>query len=320
MSIRQQFAKTGSPGSVSPKKHPILHRLIMDRWLYIMLTPGVIYFLLFKYGPMWGILLAFKNYQPFLGFFGSEWVGLEHFERFFSGKTFWMLFRNTLSISALNILLCFPLPILVALLLNEVQVSWYKRMVQTVSYVPHFMSWVVVASMTYILFTTENGLVNNVIKALGGKEVNFLMSERWFLPMIIGQNIWKGTGWGTIIYLAALTGVDSQLYEAARIDGASRLRQAISITLPSIRPTVVTMLILKLGDVLDTGFDQIYLMLNAMNRNVGEVFDTYVYTTGIGQGQFSYSIAVNLFKSLVGLILVFTANAIAQKLGEEGIF
>lgn len=297
-----------------------IRRMIKNRWLYLMILPGLLYFLIFKYIPMWGVMIAFQNYMPFLGITGSEWVGFQHFERFFSDPVFWRLFRNTIILAVYNLAFFFPLPIIIALLLNEVRLEIYKRWVQTLLYVPHFVSWVVVVGIVYIFFTTEGGIVNEWIASLGFEKIPFLLSKEWFRTMITAEVIWKESGWGTIIFLAALAGVDPQLYEAARIDGANRWRQLWHITLPAIRSTIVILLILRLGNFLDTGFEQIFLMLNAMNREVGEVFDTYVYTIGIQQGQFSYSTAVGLFKSVVGLILVVAANWLAQKFGEEGVY
>ncbi|MDF2937769.1 MAG: yteP4 [Paenibacillaceae bacterium] len=302
------------------KKSRIVRLLLRDKWLYFMLLPGVVYFILFKYLPMWGVVIAFKNYQPFLGFWESSWVGLKHFNRFFSEPTFWMLFRNTVILALYNLVFFFPLPIVVALMLNEVRQEFPKKIIQTLVYIPHFFSWVVVVGIFYILFTVEGGVVNEVIVKLGGDPVNFLISAKWFRTMIMTEVVWKETGWGTIIFLAALAGVDPGLYEAARIDGAGRWRQLWHITLPAIRSTIIILFILRLGHFMDTGFEQIILMLNAMNREVGEVFDTYVYSVGINQSQFSYSTAVGLFKSLVGLILVLVTNTLAKKAGEEGIY
>ncbi|WNR43457.1 ABC transporter permease [Paenibacillus roseipurpureus] len=295
-------------------------RIYKDRWLYLMLLPGLLYFLIFKYVPMWGLLLAFKDYQPFLGFFGSKWVGLKHFQRLFHDPVFWMLLKNTLILAGYNILFFFPAPIALALLLNEARNEKFKRFVQTVIYVPHFVSWVVVVGIAYTFFTVDGGLVNEAIAAFGGQKINFLVSADWFRTMITSEVIWKETGWGTIIFLAALAGVDPQLYEAARMDGAGRLRQLWHVTLPAIRSTIVILFILRLGTFLDTGFEQIFLMLNAMNREVGEVFDTYVYTAGITQGQFSFSTTVGLFKSLVGFLLIIGSNRLAKKFGEEGVY
>lgn len=291
-----------------------------DIWLYGMMLPGLIYYLLFKYLPMWDMLIAFKDYQPALGFWGSRWVGMEHFERFFSEPIFWQLFRNTAILAVYNIVLFFPLPIIVALMLNELRIQWFKRTVQTFIYIPHFFSIVVVVGITYVMFTTEGGIVNEGVAAMGADKLNFLTGPEWFRPMVTLQVIWKETGYGTIIFLAALAGVDPTLYEASKIDGASRWHQLWYITMPAIKSTIVILLILRLGNFLDTGFEQMLLMINALNREVGEVFDTYVYTNGITQGQFSYSTTVGLFKSVVGLILVVAANHISRKLGEEGVY
>lgn len=313
---------TTSPlqASLHAPTKPLYKRLLKKKWLYLMMLPGSVYFLVFKYLPMWGVLIAFQDYQPFLGFLGSNWVGVKHFTRFFGDPLFVMLFKNTLILALYNLVFFFPLPILIALLLNEVRKEVFKRWIQTLIYVPHFVSWVVVIGIVYIFFTTEGGLVNELIVSLGGEKVNFLVSAEWFRTFIIGEVIWKETGWGTIIFLAALAGVDPTLYEAARIDGANRWRQIWHVTLPAIRSTIVILLILRLGNFLDTGFEQIFLMLNAMNREVGEVFDTYVYTSGIQQGQLSFSTAVGLFKSVVGLVLVVAANVLAKKFGEEGVY
>jgi putative aldouronate transport system permease protein len=309
---------TGKP---SPDRYArFVGRTLKNHRLYIMLLPGIVYFLIFKYLPMWGVLIAFKDYQPFLGFFDSRWVGGKHFVRFFGDPLFWMLLRNTVVLAFYNLIFFFPMPILLALLLNELRLQLFKRIVQTLVYIPHFVSWVVIVGITYTFFTTEGGLVNEMIEQAGGEKLNVLVSADWFRTMITAQVIWKETGWGTILFLAALSGVDPTLYEAARIDGANRFRQLWHITMPTLRSTIVILLILRLGNFLDTGFEQIYLMLNAMNREVGEVFDTYVYTSGILQGQFSFSTAVGLFKSAVGLVLVLSANYFARKVGEEGVY
>lgn len=317
--VKQKNAIYITTESKRKNRQKIKKKIVEDKWLYIMLIPGVIYYILFKYGPMFGLSAAFKDYMPFLGFFDSEWVGIKHFSRFFSNPSFFALFRNTLSISLLKLAFFFPAPIFLAILLNEVRVGWFKKSVQTLTYFPHFLSWVVIISISYTLFTTEGGIVNNLISALGFNQINFLASKAWFRPLIIIQNIWKETGWGSIIFLAALSGVNVEMYEAAKIDGASRIKQIWYITLPSIKSTVVTMLILNLGDIMDTNFDQIYLMQNALNKEVSDVFDTYVYRMGLISGQLSYSTAVGMFKSVVGLILVLLADFFAKKIGEEGV-
>lgn len=294
--------------------------LLKDRWLYIMALPGLVYFLIFKYIPMYGIIMAFQDFKPHLGFSQSPWVGFKHFERLFSEEQFWVLFRNTFILAVYNLIFFFPLPIILALMLNEVRRERFKRVVQTFIYIPHFVSWVVVVGISYIMFTTEGGAVNELLFSITGHKIPFLLESDWFRPMIVIQSIWKEAGWGTIIFLAALTGVDIQLYEAARMDGAGRWRQMWHITLPAIRSTIIILLILRLGDFLDTGFEQIFLMLAPTNRDVGEVFDTFVYMKGLQQGQFSYSAAVGLFKSFVGLVLVLGANWLAKRFGEEGVY
>lgn len=298
----------------------IWKRLKRDKWLYILLLPGLLYFLVFKYAPMWGVLLAFKDYQPFIGFWKSEWVGVEHFRVFFQNPDFFMLLRNTLVLTLYNLLFFFPAPIILALLLNEIHRSFFKKTVQTMIYVPHFISMVIVASMSYVFLTTEGGAVNEMLYTLTGSKVDFLASPDWFRPLIILQTIWKECGWGTIIFLAALAGVDVEQYEAAVVDGASRWRQIWHITLPAIRSTIIILLILRMGTILDNGFEQIYLMMNALNREVAEVFDTYVYALGITQGAFSYSTAVGLFKSVIGVTMVLGTNWLAKKFGQSGLY
>lgn len=298
----------------------LLSRLQKDKWLYFLLLPGLLYFLIFKYVPMWGVLLAFKNYQPYTGFWNSEWVGVEHFRLFFSNPEFFMLLRNTLLLSFYNLLFFFPAPIILAILLNEVRIAIFKRSVQTLIYVPHFISMVIVASMTYVFLTTAGGPVNELLYAYTGQKIEFLASPDWFRPIIILQTIWKECGWGTIIFLAALAAVDVEQYEAAIMDGANRWKQIWHITLPSISSTIIILLILRMGNVLENGFEQIYLMLNPLNREAAEVFDTYVYMMGITQGAFSYSTAVGLFKAVIGVILVLGSNYLAKKFGQSGLY
>lgn len=291
-----------------------------NRALYIMVLPGILYFLIFRYIPMGGLVIAFQDYQPFLGILGSPFVGFTHFIRLFTEDTFVMLMRNTLIMFFLNITISFPFPILLALMLNEVNNRRLKKGIQTIIYLPHFMSWVIVVSIFYVLLTTEGGVINNMIESLGGERIPFLTSRTWLRPMYIFQDLWKGAGWGTIVYLAAITNVDEQLYEAADMDGAGKLRKMWHITLPCIHPTIVTLLILKIGSILDMGFEHMFLLMNSMNREVAQIFDTFVYTAGIQNGQLSYSTAVGLFKGLVGLILVIFANRLAKKIGEDGIY
>ncbi|MGK3649015.1 ABC transporter permease [Pseudarthrobacter enclensis] len=290
------------------------------KWLYLLLLPGVLYFAVFRYGPMYGVSIAFKDYVPFLGVNGSQWVGTQHFEDFFSNPDFPRLLGNTLILAFLNLGIAFPLTIVLALLLNEVRLSVLKRTVQTLVYIPHFLSWTIVASLSFLLFALDIGPLFQFLNGVMGTNIDFLSDPAWFRPLIVLQEIWKNTGWGTIIFLAALATVDQDQYEAAIIDGAGRFRRVWHITLPGIRSTIIVMLILAIGQMLNTGFEQIYLMTNALNRDVADVFDTYVYFVGITQGAYSYSTAVGLFKSLVGLVLIFGTNWLAKRFNQSGLF
>ncbi|MDT8859792.1 sugar ABC transporter permease [Alkalihalobacillus sp. MEB130] len=302
------------------KRAELMKRIKKNKWIYLMITPGILYFFIYKYIPMYGLIIAFQDYKPYLGITGSEWVGFQHFERLFTSPDFWMIFRNTLALFGLQILVFFPIPIIIALMLNEVRNQMFKRSVQTLIYIPHFMSWVVIVSISFVMLTLDGGIINSLLEMMGFQKINFLMNPDTFRPMYILQVIWREAGWGTIIFLAAIAAVDPQLYEAAKMDGANRLRQAWHITLPAIRSVIVVLLILKIGDVLELGFEHVYLLLNASNREVGEIFDTYVYTAGLKQGQFSYATAVGFFKGIVGLILVMFANWLAKRAGEEGVY
>ncbi|GAA1326502.1 sugar ABC transporter permease [Brachybacterium rhamnosum] len=302
------------------RRRSILKRLRRAPVLYLMLIPGIIYFAVFKYAPMYGITIAFKDYLPFLGVEGSPWVGLKHFERLFSGPDFGRLLSNTLILAVLNVLIAFPAPIVVALMLNELRQHLLKKFIQTAIYIPHFLSWAIVSGLTYLLFALDVGPVTVLLNDLLGGRVNVLADPDWFRPLIMAQTLWKSTGWGTIIYLAALAGVDKNLYEAAMLDGAGRLQQLRHVTIPAIVPTVIIMLILNIGNFLDTGFEQIYMLTNSLNREVADVFDTYVYFMGITNGAYSYSTAIGLFKSLVGLVLILGANWLAKKFTDSSLF
>lgn len=316
----QQSNETPASTAVPQRKRSLGKQLWSHRVLYLMALPGIVYFVIFKYLPMGGLVIAFQDYMPFLGVTGSPWVGFDHFIRLFTEDTFFLLMRNTLLLSALILLFSFPMPIILALMLNELRGRVFKRSIQSIVYLPHFMSWVIVVSIFYVLLTTDGGAINNLITGAGGQPVNFLTDPEWLRPMYVFQHIWKTAGWGTIVYLAAMTAVDMELYEAVKLDGAGRIRQTWHITLPAIRPVIIIMFILAIGDILELGFEHMFLLLNSVNREVGEIFDTYVYTVGIKNGQLSYATAVGLFKGLVGLILVIGANRLAKKFGEEGVY
>jgi len=287
--------------------------------LYLMCIPGILYFILFRYAPMWGILIAFQDYNIFRGFWESEWVGFAHFMRFFNSPAFSTLMVNTLVISLLNIAFAFPAPIILALLLNEVRLAWFKRSIQTLIYIPHFISWVIVASMTFMLLRS-GGPVDIILSMFGFDTVPFLTSVDTFRPMIVLQGIWRGAGFGTIVFLAALAGVDVEQYEAAIVDGASRFKQCWHITLPALRSVVILLLILQMGSILETGFDQLFLMGNAGNRSVSDVLAVFVFREGVVGGDFSYTSAIGLFQSVIGLIFVLGADRLAKRVGEFGIF
>lgn len=306
---------------VKPSKwHAIAQRIWKERYLLLIGLPGVLYFLLYKYVPMAGSYLAFVDFNPFQGIFKSEWVGMAHFRRIFEDQEIFKVIVNTLYISFLQIVFAFPLPIILALMLNELRNQTYKKFLQSVIYLPHFLSWVVVVGIS-IVFLKSEGIFNVLLHDMfGWNAVPFLTNPDYFKPVVVLQVIWKESGWGTIIFLAALSGVNPQLYEAANMDGAGRLRQIWSITLPAIRSTIVILLILRLGQVMDSGFEHIFLMLNPLNQDSQNVLDTFVYFKGIQQSDYSFATAVGLFKGMIGLVLVVLANKLAKKFGEEGVF
>lgn len=301
-------------------KQSIMKRIYDGRYLYLLALPGILFFVIFKFLPLAGVVISFKEFNFYDGIFGSPWVGLEHYRRLFSNAQFPKLLRNTLTISIMNLLIYFPIPIILSLMLNEVKNSKFKRVMQSIVYLPHFLSWVIIVSITYLLFSQTTGIINMVIETLGGDKVNFLQNVKTFYPAVILQRIWKESGWGTIVILAAITNIDPQLYEAASVDGASRFQQIWHITLPGIRSTIVTLFILQVGTIMNVGFEQIYLMRNSAVAEVADVFETYVFRIGVEGGEYSYTTAVGFFKSVVSLILVVISNKVAKSLGEEGVY
>lgn len=314
------FDRSAIQNYTTSRRQRLMRRLWRERFLYLLVLPGLLYFLIFRYLPMLGLVIAFKDYSPFLGIRESPWVGLEHFRTMLGDPEVLQVTRNTLFISALQILFVFPIPIALAIMLNEVRHEPYKRVIQSLLYLPHFISWVILISIVTTFLRSE-GVVNSALQEFAGWEpIPFLISPHWFAPLIVLEVIWKEAGWGTIIFLAALAGIDPQLYEASVIDGASRWQRIRDITLPGLRSTIVILLILRLGTVLDLGFEQIFLMLNPFNMDIGNVLDTYVYFKGIQQADFSFAAAVGVVKGLVGLVLVIAANRLAKRFGEEGLF
>ena len=290
------------------------------RYMYILALPGFLYFLIFKIAPLWGLSLAFVDYNAYKGLLGSDFVGFNNFMKFFKSNNFYLMLRNTLVISLMNLILFFPAPIMLALLLNEVKGDRFRKVTQTIVYLPHFLSWVVIAGLTFFIFSSDIGLINKLILANGGDAVGFLSNPKLFWWFLLGQTTWKEVGWQSIIYLAAITQIDMSLYEAANVDGASRLQKLRYITLPGLMPTVVTMFIIRLGTVFDVSLDQILMMKNAFVTDVAEVFDTYAYTQGIMQGNLSTGVTVGIFKGVVCMILVVGTNKFIKYLGYEGIY
>lgn len=292
---------------------------IQKYWiLYLMMFPATVLLILFTYGPMYGIIMAFQDFTVFKGYTGSPFVGLKHFQRLFSDPLFYRLFKNTFMVGVLDFLFSFPAPLIFALILNEVRKVRFKSVVQSISYLPHFIPLVVMVGIIFELFGSY-GIINSLLSSLGMEPISFFTKSEWFLPLYIGSGVWKTIGWGSIIYMGALTNIDSTLYEAADMDGANRWHKMWHVTLPSLRPTVVTLFILNAGGIMQVGFEKVFLMSSPATYEVSDVLSTYVYRQGILNSDFSYSAAVGLFNNIVALLFVLLANKIAKKLGEEGI-
>tara|TARA_A100001037_G_scaffold257465_1_gene244100 strand:+ start:6 stop:908 length:903 start_codon:yes stop_codon:yes gene_type:complete len=293
------------------------------RFYYYLALPGLIYFFIFHYIPMGGALIAFKDISPFdglEGFFDAPWVGLKHFERFTSSVYFYDVIENTIIISGLKILFGFPAPIIFALLLNEVLRMSLKRVMQTISYLPHFISWVVTAGMITALLATSGGLITETINDFTGSNINFLGNKDYFVSILVTSHVWKTIGWSSIIYLAAMSSIDPALYESARIDGANRLQMAWHITLPSISFVIVIMFLFEIGHLLDAGFEQILLLYSPGVYKVADIIDTFVYREGLLALKYSFAAAVGLFKAVIAFVLLYTANKLANKLGQTGLW
>ncbi|WP_127584990.1 ABC transporter permease [Paenibacillus koleovorans] len=287
--------------------------------LWIIALPGILHFLIFKYIPLGGNLIAFQNYSMFKGILDSDWVGFDHFVRMFTYAEFYQTLRNTLLLSLYSIVFGFPAPLLLALLLNEVRLGWVKRPVQTLLYLPHFLSWVIVGGL-FINVLSIDGVLGIMLQGLGVKPVDYLTEPGLFRTVLVSIGIWKEVGWGMIIYLAAIAGINPQLYEAAMVDGAGRWRRMWSITLPSLLPAIVVLFLLRIGNVLDSNVEQVLVFLNPLVRETGEVIDTYVYRVGLLSSQFSYTTAIGMFKSVIGLLLVILMNRLSKKLTGESIY
>ncbi len=292
----------------------------LGNWqLLVLFAPVFAYFLIFKYLPMYGVTIAFKDYRVFTGITGSEWIGFTHFRDLFSGYQFMQVLRNTLVISVLKLVFVFPAPILLAVLLNELRSSWYRRTVQTISYLPHFLSWVVLAGIVYE-FLSLRGPLNYLLDRLGQPQVLFLAEPGLFRGILVTTALWQEVGWNSIIYLAAISTINPELFEAATIDGAGRFQRIIYVTIPSIMPIITLMLILRIGRLMEAGFDQVFNLYNELVYNVGDIIDTYVYRAGLLQFNFSFSTAAGLFKNVVGFTLLLIANRIIKRTGQHGIW
>ncbi|MEG2403501.1 MAG: ABC transporter permease subunit [Oscillospiraceae bacterium] len=321
----QTAAKRGAMSKINdaPKK-PLGYRakkaFMRDWQLMLLCLLPVIYFIVFHYVPMYGVQIAFKDFYASKGIWGSEWAGFKYFERFFSSYQFWPLIKNTLLLSFTQLLFGFPVPIILAILLNQMKNKRFRKLVQTVTYCPHFISIVVLTGMLYIFLSPRSGLINNLIVAFGGEAKHFLGDPNWFTTVFVGSGIWQNAGWSAIIYIAALAGISPDLYEAAQIDGANKWQIIRHIDLPGILPTATMMLILEMGKIMNIGFQKAYLLQNGLNITASEIIPTYIYKIGLVDAQYSYSAAISLFNNIINIILLVTVNKIAQKTSENSLW
>ena len=298
----------------------VFHAVWRHRWLYMLMLPTLIYFLIFKYGPLWNAQIAFKDFKPLLGVMGSPWAGLKHFETFVNSFYFSDLIRNTIIFSSAKLILGLPVAVICAIALHETWFVRFRTIVQTMIYLPHFLSWVIMFGVLLAVLSPGNGLLNTIIERFGGDAIPFLTTPRAFRWVVILSDIWKETGWSTILYLAALLSISPDLYEAAAVDGASSFQRIWHISLPGILPVVVLVTLLRLGNILDAGFNQIFVLYSVPVYSVGDIIDTWVYRQGILQFQFSLATAVGLFKGAIGLILILVANRMAKQLAQQSLF
>jgi putative aldouronate transport system permease protein len=298
-----------------------LWKRIKAHWaLYLFLLPAIVYYAVFRYYPMYGIQIAFRNYKAVKGITGSPWVGFQNFNYFFSAADFGKLMRNTLSVSIFTLLLSFPLPIILALLLNQLPSARYKKIVQTTVYAPHFISTVVMVGMIFLFLSPSSGIVNKLIESLGGTRVHFMAEPGAFVPIYVLSEIWQSTGWGSILYLAALTNISPELHEAALVDGANKFQRVWHIDIPGILPTIVIMFILNSGRIMSVGQEKAYLMQTSLNQSTSEIISTYVYKRGLQNHQYSFATAVGMFESVVNLVLLCTVNFVSKRVTESSLF
>ncbi len=316
----RQISEAQLDRSSESKIRTLLRQYIAHKYMFALLLPVLIYFGLFHYGPMYGVLIAFKDFKILKGVWGSAWVGFEHFKELFSGLYFKTVLRNTLIINFYKLIIGFPAPILLALMVNEVLHARFKKFVQTVSYLPHFLSWVVLSGLLIEFLSPSRGFVNMFLDLIGMKPIFFLTEPSWFRSILVGSEIWKGAGFTAILYLAAIAGINPEVYEAAEVDGINRLQKIWYITLPSIIPIIVIMVILQSGQLINDDFEQVFNLLNVKVMEVGDVLSTYTYAEGLSKMNYSYAAAVGLFKNVVALLLVFATNLFARKVSEETLF
>ena len=319
----KQARLNGSENGQSKWKLVLKHlgRRMLNHWeIYVMMLPVIVFFLIFSYYPMYGIVIAFKDYWPTLGITGSPWVGFKHFEWLFATPEFLRALKNTIVISLLKLVFCFPVPIILALLLNELSLIKYKKAVQTAIYLPYFISWVIISSTIYTLLSVNGGIVNNLLMSMGLDRVNFLTNEKYFYPILILAEIWKGAGWGTVIYISAMSGINPELYEAATMDGCGRFKKMWHITIPCIQPIIILMFILQVGNLMNAGFDSIFNLYNPAIYSVSDILDTYAYRIGISQGLVERGTALGLFKTVINFFMLLGANYIVKKFNGTGIY
>ncbi|MCM8711213.1 ABC transporter permease subunit [Clostridium sp. SYSU_GA19001] len=305
---------------LKPSKITVIGKMKRSWQLYLLILPTFVYFIVFKYIPMYGILMAFKDFMPSKGIIGSPWVGFKHFNRFFNSFQFVTLIKNTVSLSVIQMVVTFPIPIIIALMLNQLTREKVKKFIQTVIYAPYFISTVVLVGMMQIFLSPSSGFINKIIQALGGEAVYFFSSPEWFQPLYVLSSIWQGTGWATVIYMAALAGVDPQLHEAAIVDGASKLRRIFTVDVPAIMPVIIIQLVLSIGNVMNVGFEKAFLMQTSLNLDTSEIIPTYIYKIGLQQSQYSFSTAVGLFNAVINLVLLISVNQIVKKFSETSLW
>lgn len=306
--------------TVKPKKTGFIANIVNYKEYYLMLIPGLLFFAVFCYGPMYGLIIAFQDFYPLKGIAGSEWVGLKHFKALFTNPFFLSVLKNTIIISVYKLLICFPAPIILCLALNEIKSAKFKKIAQSVSYLPHFVSWVVVSGIVIEFLSPTRGPINILLQAVGMDPIFFVADTGWFRTVLVGSDLWKTIGWGSIVYLAAVTAVDPALYEAAEIDGAGRIKKILHVTLPALVPIITVMLIMDSGKILNDSFEQVYNFLTPSTYGVGDVISTFVYRMGVQKMQYSFTTAVDLFKNVVSFGLVVLTNYIARKTNDYALW